>query len=424
MQKHPVRHYELDNGLKIVVQEDHRAPVVVSQIWYKVGSVDETRGKTGLSHALEHMMFLGTKAVPKDQFSKIIGDLGGYENAFTSEDQTVYYEEIGKQHLETCFKLEADRMKNLQFDESEVMRELEVIKEERRLRIEDSPENITWERFNATAYTSGGYQNPTIGWMADIDAITLEDLKEWYHTWYAPNHATLVVVGDVEGDAVHALAQQYFGAIPKGPKAKEFPKEDVGALGQRQIKVHAKGAVPYLMQGYEVPSMGSRIDDLKDVYALMVLEAVLDGGYSARFEKNLIRKKAIASSVSVYFDPYQRYNTQFTISGLPSEAADIETLNKGIEAEVADLQKNLLSDAELSRAKMHFVSNYVYDKDTMSHQAMQLGALSIIGFNVNKIDDILNNIKMVTPEEIQRVAQQYLVPERQTIAEMIPMKAG
>lgn len=423
MQKQSIHQYELDNGLKIIVQEDHRAPVVVSQVWYKVGAVDETRGKTGLSHALEHMMFLGTDKVPKDEFSKIIGDLGGYENAFTSEDQTVYYEEIGKQHLETCLRLEADRMSNLEFDQKEIMRELEVIKEERRLRVDDNPHGITWERFLATAYASGGYQNPVIGWMPDIDAITVADLKDWYQTWYAPNHATVVIVGDVDPTKTFKLCETYFGDIKKGKPAPAIPKEDVGSIGQRMIKVHTKASVPYVLQGFEVPSIGSHLSDLSDVYALMVLQAVLDGGYSSRFEKNIVRKSEIAASIGVYYDPYQRYQTQFTISATPSEQHDIASLQKAIEAEIMSLQENPIEEQELARAKMHFTADYVYEKDSMSQQAMQLGALALIGYDVSKTADILQQIKAVTAQDVQRVAKQYLVSKRQTIAEMIPTSA-
>ncbi len=421
--------FKLDNGLNIVVQEDHRAPVIVSQIWYKVGSVDESRGATGLSHALEHMMFLGTKEVPNGDFSKVIADLGGYENAFTSEDQTVYYEEIGKQHLETCLKLEADRMRNLLFDEKDILRELEVIKEERRLRVEDDPHGLTWERFVATAYMSGGYQNPVIGWMADIEALTVADLKKWYHKWYAPNQATLVVVGDVDPDEVLKLSQKYFSDIPRGPDMPSRPKEEVVSMGQKSIQVHVKAQVPYLLIGFDTPSLGSVLEDspenspehsIEDVYALMLLQAVLDGGYSARFEKNLIRSKAVASSIGVNYDPIQRYRTQFTISALPSEDANLEKLRASIQAEIEDIQKNGVPAEELERAKMSFTADFVYDKDSMRQQAMQLGALSLIGFDVNEVDSIVEHIKQVSDTQVQGVAQKYLVSRGRTIAEMIP----
>jgi len=421
MQKNATHKFKLDNGLNIVVQEDHRAPVIVSQIWYKVGSVDESRGATGLSHALEHMMFLGTKEVPNGEFSKVIADLGGYENAFTSEDQTVYYEEIGKQHLETCLKLEADRMRNLLFDEKDILRELEVIKEERRLRVEDDPHGLTWERFIATAYMSGGYQNPVIGWMADIEALTVSDLKKWYQKWYAPNQATLVVVGDVEPQEVLKLSKKYFADIPKGPDMSERPKEEVAPMGKKSIQVHAKAQVPYLLMGFDTPSLGSVLDNpADDIYALMLLQAVLDGGYSARFEKNLIRSKAVASSIGVNYDPLQRYRTQFTISALPSENSDLKKLYASIQAEIQDIQKNGVPKEELERAKMSFVADFVYDKDSMRQQAMQLGALSLIGFDVNKADTIVEKIKQINGHQVQVVAQKYLVSRGETIAEMIP----
>lgn len=421
MQKNVIHKFKLDNGLNIVVQEDHRAPVVISQIWYKVGSVDESRGATGLSHALEHIMFLGTQEVPNGDFSKVIADLGGYENAFTSEDQTVYYEEIGKQHLEICLKLEADRMRNLLFDEKDILRELEVIKEERRLRVEDDPHGLTWERFMATAYMSGGYQNPVIGWMADIEALTVADLKKWYQKWYAPNQATLVVVGDVVADEVLALSQKYFADIPKGPEIADKPKDEPASMGQRYIQVNAKSQVPYLLIGFDTPSLGSTSQkEVEDVYALMLLQAVVDGGYSARFEKNLVRKKTLASSIGASYDPFQRYRTLFTISALPNEDSDLQKLRSGILTEIEAIQKSGVEKEELARAKMSFISEFVYDKDSIRQQAMQLGALTLIGFDVNNISSIIENIKKVSGTQVQAVAKKYLVSRGQTIAEMIP----
>ncbi len=211
----PTHEFTLDNGLKVVVREDHRAPVVVSQVWYKVGSSYETPGQTGLSHALEHMMFKGSAKVGPGEASLILRDLGAEENAFTSDDYTAYYQVLARDRLGVAFELEADRMASLRLPADEFSREIEVIKEERRLRTDDNPMSKAYERFKAMAYPASGYHTPTIGWMADLDRMKVEELRHWYQSWYVPNNATLVVVGDVTPDEVKNLAQRYFGPIPK-----------------------------------------------------------------------------------------------------------------------------------------------------------------------------------------------------------------
>jgi zinc protease len=211
----PTHEFTLDNGLKVVVREDHRAPVVVSQIWYKVGSSYEAPGQTGLSHALEHMMFKGTEKIGPGEASLILRDLGAEENAFTSDDFTAYYQVLARDRLGVAFELEADRMANLRLPADEFTREIEVIKEERRMRTDDKPMSKAYERFKTIAYLASGYHTPTIGWMADLERMKVEELRHWYKSWYVPNNATLVVVGDVTPGEVKTLAQRYFGPIAK-----------------------------------------------------------------------------------------------------------------------------------------------------------------------------------------------------------------
>src|SRR5688572_20207725 len=198
-----VHEYELKNGMKVLVKPDHRAPVVVVQVWYKIGSADEHSGITGISHVLEHMMFKGTKRYPAGQFSAIIAANGGEENAFTSRDYTAYFELLEKSRLKIALELEADRMRNLALRNDAFLKELEVVKEERRLRTEDDPTALTYEQLNATAFNHSPYQQPIIGWMSDLDSLTIGDVRRWYDTWYAPNNATLVIAGDVQPEAVH-----------------------------------------------------------------------------------------------------------------------------------------------------------------------------------------------------------------------------
>lgn len=414
-----LKEYKLENGLKIVVQEDHRAPVVVSQMWYRVGGADEFRGITGISHALEHVMFLGTKQCPQDQFSKRIGKLGGYENAYTTEDQTVYYEEIGAEHLETCLALEADRMKNLLFEPKTIDRELEVIKEERRLRVEDDPQSMTWERFFAAAHVAGPYHHPVIGWMEDIEHLSLEDLKNWYQQFYAPNHAVLIVVGDVDPEVVYGLAQKHFGALSSAAPQDPKPKKEIPVLGKRSVDVHAKAQLSYLIMGYDAPSFATT-DNEAEIYGLMVLQSVLDGGLSARFEKSLIRKQQIASSVQTQYDPFQRYKTLFIISAIPAEKRDNTSLQQAVERELENLQTTLISSEELQRAKTNLIADYIYDKDSISNQAMQLGLWVSLGHSAQKSQEFEEKIQAVSAKALQTVAQKYLTLKRQTVANLIP----
>ncbi|HDJ86948.1 MAG TPA: insulinase family protein, partial [Chromatiales bacterium] len=212
----PVHEYRLDNGLRVLVKEDHRAPVVVSQVWYKVGSGDEHGGITGISHALEHMMFQGTAKHPAGEFSRIVAANGGRENAFTGRDYTAYFQLLAKDRLPVSFELESDRMRNLSLKEADFRKEIQVVMEERRLRTDDNPQALTYERFNAAAFVSSPYHHPVIGWMDDLRNLKIGDLRAWYRRWYAPNNATLVVVGDVDPQAVLRLAERYFGPLPAG----------------------------------------------------------------------------------------------------------------------------------------------------------------------------------------------------------------
>lgn len=421
MQNNTAREYKLDNGLKVVVKSDHRAPVVVTQMWYRVGGADEHSGMTGLSHALEHMMFLGTPTMPGDQFSKIIGSLGGYENAFTSEDQTVYYEEIGKQHLETCLAMEADRMQNLIFDPAEVRRELEVIKEERRLRVEDDPQSLLSERFLAAANVGGAYHHPVIGWMADINQMTLEDLKDWYHTWYAPNQATLIVVGDVNPDDVFVLAKKYFGDIPSAKEKPIKKKPILDSIGKRSVEVHAKANLPFVMIGYDVPTFANQDkENVENIYALMVLQSVLDGGLSARFETELVRKQEKVAEISTHYDPYQRYQTQFLVAFTPAEAVKTERALQAVEEEINKIKEKVVSTKELQRAKMNLISGFVYDRDSIRAQAMQLGQLATLGLSANFLDTFETRIQAVSAKQVKSVANEFLTSKRQTMGQLIP----
>src|SRR4030066_1674114 len=309
----PAQEATLDNGLKIVVKEDHRAPVVVSQIWYKVGASDEPDGLTGISHVLEHMMFKGTSPHKNGEFSRIIAENGGRENAFTGADYTAYFQQLEKSRLAIAFELEAARMRNLVLDDQEVVKEIRVVMEERRLRTDDQPESLAYERFMATAYSTHSYKNPIIGWMRDLEKLTTADLRAWARRWYVPNNATLGGVGDVNPREVIALARQHFGPVPARKLERTRVPAEPAQKETRRSRISAPAQGPALFMGYHAPAFSVRSDDWEP-YALMVLNGVLDGGGSARFERELVRKQQIAASADVGFSPTARHPVLFLVS--------------------------------------------------------------------------------------------------------------
>ncbi|MBS0289009.1 MAG: insulinase family protein [Proteobacteria bacterium] len=414
---------KLDNGLKVVVREDHRAPVVVAQIWYKVGSTKERRGNTGVSHALEHMMFQGTPTLPGDGFAGLISQYGGRNNAFTGEDYTAYYEELDTANLAVSFEAEADRMQNLILSPEAFAKEIQVVIEERRTRTQDNPQNFTWERFMATANPTGPYHNPVIGWQDDLDQMTIEDLRDWYQKWYAPNNATLVVVGDVNAENVFALAERYFGKIPSRQLPVDKPLKEIPAMGEKRIKVSLPAKLPYMIWGYDVPTLKST-DQESDAYALVLTSALLDGGESARLQRDLIRGQQVASSVGTHYDVFKPFATQFVFVGIPAEGHTTSELEEKIQEQIQLLKTQLVSAEELQKAKTQLLAQEVFEKDSMSDQATLLGLLETVGLSWPVADSFVEKIKAVTPEQIQHVAQKYFDPQRLTVAELVPEKTA
>jgi zinc protease len=415
-----VHEYQLDNGMKVIVKEDHRAPIVVSQVWYKVGSSYEHHGITGVSHVLEHMMFKGTKKLPPGEFSRIIAANGGRENAFTGRDYTAYFQTLSKDRLEVSFELEADRMRNLILLPEEFAKEVEVVKEERRMRTEDKPTSLTYEQFTAAAYRSSPYRNPIIGWMNDLDNMEVEDLRDWYRRWYAPNNATLVVVGDVAPEAVLALAKKHFGPLePEGLKPAKPPREPK-QLGLARIKVKAPARQPYLVMGYKSPVLGQADEDWEG-YALEMLVAILDGGDSARFARNLVRGKEIAVSAGAGYSAFSRLPGLFVVSGSPADGHSIEELEKALRDEVGRMKTEQVTEAELARVRAQVIASRVYEQDSIFYQAMELGTLETIGLDWRLGDEYVDRMKAVTAEQVQAVAKKYLLEDQLTVAVLEPL---
>lgn len=372
--------FKLDNGLRIIVQEDHRSPVVVSQVWYRAGSLDEVNGKTGVAHMLEHMMFKGTKTVKPGQFSRLIAAAGGKENAFTGNDYTAYYQQLEKSQLPLSMKLEADRMANLQLTDEEFSKEIKVVMEERRWRTEDKPQSLVYEQFQATVYHAHPYARPVIGWMNDLENMTAADAREWYHTWYAPNNAILVVVGDVNAAEVLKLAKQYFGPLKPQSLPVRKPQTEPEQKGERRVIVKAQAKLPYVQMGFHVPALQDADKDWEP-YALEILAGVLDGNPSARLNQNLVRQEKVAVGVGAGYDLITRgRQALFQLQGTPSEgktAADIET---ALLKEIEKIKQSGVTNEELQRVKAQVIASDVYQRDSMFYQAMQIGNVETAGF--------------------------------------------
>lgn len=417
-----ISEYQLDNGLKLIVKEDHRAPVVVSQVWYKVGSSYEQNGTTGISHQLEHMMFKGTENLGPNEFSQIIAANGGRENAFTGRDYTAYFQTLEKDRLEVSFRLEAERMRKLVIDSAELLKEREVVAEERRMRTEDNPQALVREAFNAAAFVNSPYHHPVIGWMSDINNYEADDLRQWYQKWYAPNNATVVIVGDVEPEAVFALAKQYFGPLKPEITAILKPQIEIEQRGKRTVEVKAPAELPYMMMGWKVPVVATTEEESSwEPYALEMLAGILDGGDSARFSRNLIRGEEIAASVGAGYSLFSRLADVFIVVGTPVQGKSISDLQKSVITQITQLQNELVSEQELNRIKAQVIANAVYELDTVFYQAMQIGMLETVGLDWRLSDTYVEQVQAVTAEQVQAVANKYFIDQALTVAELIPM---
>ena len=421
----PVHEYQLDNGLKLIVKEDHRAPVVVSQIWYKVGASYEHDGITGVSHVLEHMMFKGTDAYPPGEFSRIISENGGRENAFTSKDYTAYFQRLEKSRLPISFELEADRMRHLHLQDKEFQKEINVVMEERRLRTDDKPTALTYEQFVASAFLSSSVRIPTIGWMSDLESMQLDDLQQWYERWYAPNNAILVVVGDVEPEAVLKQAKKYFGPLKPEEIVPVKPRTEPPQKGKRHITVRAPAEVPYTIMGYKVPVIKTASEDWEP-YALEVLANILDGGDSARLSTELVRGSEVATSAGAGYDLYDRQQGLFLLDGTPAGTHTIPEVQQALFQQIQRLKDKHVEADELTRIKSKVVASAVYEQDSTFYQAMKVGQLEAVGLDWKLADEYVERVNAVTAAQLQAVAEKYLVDERLTIAELdpLPMEPG
>ena len=405
----------LANGLKIILLENHKAPLVTFQVWYRVGSRNEAWEKTGLSHMLEHMMFKGTKKAGPEEFSRIIQENGGNDNAFTSRDYTAYFENLSSDRTQVAMDLESDRMHNLLLREEDFRTERMVVMEERRLRTEDSPIPYLHEQLEAAAFQIQPYHWPIIGWMEDIARLTLEDLKTHYKTYYTPVNAFLVVVGDFKREDLLPKIEKVFGAIPKGSEPEQKKAPDPVQTGERRVSAKKEAQLPYLAMGYHVPNLRE-----PDSYVLEVIATILSGGKSARLYQTLVRSKRLVFNADADHSLLSKDPSLFYLTANPLPGKEVTEVEKALDQEVERLQKELVAEKELEKAKNQLEASFIFAQDSIFYQAMLL-AQHEISTTWKAIDDYLPSIRKVSPEDIQRVARKYLVPENRTVGILIPL---
>jgi len=409
----------LKNGLKVIVKEDRRAPTAVHMVWYKVGSMDEVDGTSGLAHALEHMMFKGTPKVGPGEFNRRVAAAGGRDNAFTNYDYTAYFQQIPKQKLPEMMALEADRMGHLTLDPKEFAKEIQVIMEERRMRTDDNPQSLLFEALNAAAYQAHPYRRPVIGWMADLEQMTATDLRDWYRRWYVPNNATLVVVGDVDHQAVFREAEKTYGKLKFRAIEARKPIAEAPQKGIRRITVKGPAELPQVLLAWKAPVLRDVNKD-SDPYALEMLGAVLDGHDAARLTRSLVKEQRLAQGVGSAYDTTSRGPSLFYLMATPAEGHTPAELEAALKAEVARIAAEGVSDEELQRARAQLVASQVYKRDSMFAQAMEIGQMEIVGLSYRAVDTMIDKLKAVTAADVQRVARQYFNDDSLTVGLLEP----
>jgi zinc protease len=411
--------HQLANGLRVIVKEDRRAPTAAHMVWYRAGSVDETNGTTGVAHVLEHLMFKGTPTAGPGEFNRRVAAAGGRDNAFTSRDYTAYFQQIPKQKLEEMMQLEADRMRHLTLDAKEFAQEIKVVMEERRLRTDDQPQAMLFEQMSGVAFQSHPYRVPIIGWMNDLENMTVQDARDWYERWYVPNNAYVVIVGDVDHAQVFKWADKYYGELKPRALPLRKPQEEPVQAGIRRLTVKAPAELPVVLMSYKVPVLRDVEKDI-DPYALEMLSAILDGHEAARFSKHLIREQRLAVAAGVGYDTTSRGPGMFYLQGSPSEGKTRAELEAGFRAELASIQQHGVAEDELARAKAQLVASQIYKLDSMFAQAMEIGQMEAVGVS-HKLDRrMIEKLQAVSAEQVQDVARKYFGDDQLTVAELDP----
>ena len=419
----PVSQFKLANGLTLIVKPDRRAPTAVHMLWVRVGSIDEVDGKSGVAHVLEHMMFKGTDKLAPGEFSRRVAAVGGRENAFTSMDYTGYYQQVPANRLADVMALEANRFAHNRYSDEEFAKELAVVKEERRLRTDDNPRAVLGEQQRAVTFIASPYRRPVIGWMGDLEALTAHDAREFYKTWYTPANAAVVVVGDVDPQAVLALANKHYGGIKMHAVPERKPRPEPVQIGQRRIEVKAPAEQALVSLNFRVPKMTSldATPDNDDALALTVLAAVLDGYSGARLDRALTQgPDRVADSAGAGNGLLGRGPQLFSLTGVPADGKTAAQVEAALRAQVARVAKEGVSEAELNRVKTQWVASEVYKRDSVMGQAQELGHTWIQGLPLDTDERLMARLRGVTAAQVQAVAQKYFGDDQMTVATLLP----
>jgi zinc protease len=418
-----VSQFKLANGLTVIVKPDRRAPTAVHMLWLRVGAMDEVDGTSGVAHVLEHMMFKGTPTVKAGEFSRQVAAMGGRENAFTSRDYTGYYQQIPADRLADVMRLEADRFAHSQWADEEFVKELEVVKEERRLRTEDKPHALLYENLNATAFMASPYRRPVVGWMSDLEAMTPADARAFWQRWYIPANAAVVVAGDVEPEQVRTLAEKYYGSIPARTVPTRKPREEPQQKGLRRIDFKAPAEQAYVSLAFKVPRLTGMepSPDNDDAMALTVLAAVLDGYSGARLDRALTQgPDRLADSAGAGNGLMGRGPQLFTLDGVPAPGKTTEQVEAALREQVARIARDGVSEAELNRVKTQWVASEVYKLDSVMNQARELGSNWALGLPLDAGEQLIARLRKVTAAQVQAVAAKYFGDDQLTVALLRP----
>lgn len=423
----PVTQFQLSNGLTVIVKTDRRAPTAAHMLWVRVGSMDEVDGTTGVAHVLEHMMFKGTPDMKPGEFSRRVAALGGRENAFTMRDATGYYQQIPSDKLEEVMRLEADRFARNQWSNEEFEKEIEVVKEERRLRTEDSPRALMYEAANAMTFLASPYRRPVVGWMNDLDAMTPDDARDFYRRWYVPGNAVVVVAGDVDVAQVRRLAEKYYGGMPARAVPARKPRVEPLQTGLRRMDFKASASQAYVSLSFKVPGLRSpdakEGDDAfnREALALSMLASVLDGYSGARLDRALTQgANRLADSVGASNGLIGRGPQVFTLDGVPAAGKTAAQVADALRQQVALVASNGVSEAELKRVKTQWAANETYKLDAVFSQARELGSYWINGLPLDTDTRLIAQLRTITSAEVQAVAARYFGDDQLTIATLIP----
>lgn len=416
----PVADFTLNNGMEVVVIPDHRAPIVTHMVWYKIGSADEPAGKSGIAHFFEHLMFKGTTNHKAGEFSAKVAEIGGSENAFTSYDYTAYYQTVAPDALETMMDFEADRMHNLILTDDVIVPERNVILEERRMRIEGSPEALLSEEVQATLYQNHPYRIPVIGWMHEMEQLNREEAIDFYKRYYAPNNAVLVVAGDVTPEKVRELAEKTYGKVPRGPTlpARERPTEPRQKTSRTVTMTDERVTVPSFSRQWVVPSYHRSQNG--EAEALDLLSEILGGGMRSRLYQQLIVKTGLASDTGAFYDGTSLDDTTFTVYGSPRGEDSLDKVQAAVDIEIARIVKDGVNADELDKAKNRYVRGMVFARDRQSSMANMFGAALTTGSTVKDVQAWPERIRAVTAEQVQAVAAKYLRPEISVTGYLLP----